>query len=63
MNKEVFIEVLNFEMSSWLRMGSGNEFQIVGAANENYLQPYFFNFTEGTDRSLLEEELKLLDGL
>ena len=44
-------------------MGSGNECQIVGAANENDLQPYFFNFAEGTDRSLLEEELKLLDGL
>ena len=44
-------------------MGSGNEFQIVGAAKENDLQPYLFNFAEGTDRSLLEEELKLLDGL
>ena len=63
MNKKVLTEVLNYEMSSWLRMGSGNECQIVGAANENDLQPYFFNFAEGTDRSLLEEELKLLDGL
>ena len=44
-------------------MGSGNEFQIVGAANENDLQPYLFKFAEGTDRSLLEEDLKLLDGL
>ena len=44
-------------------MGAGNEFQIVGAANENDLQLYFLNFAEGTDRSLLEEELKLLDDL
>ena len=45
-------------------MGSGSErFQIVGAANENDLQPYFFNFADGTDRSLLGEDLKLLDGL
>ena len=60
--KKVFIEVLNCEMSSWLRIGSGSEFQIVGAANENDLQAYFFNFADGTDRKLLEE-LKLLDGL
>ena len=38
LHKKVFIEVLNFEMSSWLRMGSGSEFQIVGAVNENDLQ-------------------------
>ena len=25
-------------------MGSGSEFQVVSAANENDLQPYFFNF-------------------
>ena len=31
-------------------MGSGSEFQIVGAANENDLRPYFFNFADGTDR-------------
>ena len=43
-------------------MGCGSEFQIV-AANENDLQPYFFNFADGTDRSLLGEDLKLLDGL
>ena len=64
MDKKVLIEVLNLEMSSLLRMGSGSErFQIVGAANENDLQPYFFNFADGTDRSLLGEDLKLLDGL
>ena len=28
-------------------MGSGSEFQIVGAADENDLQPYFFNFADG----------------
>ena len=39
-----------------------SEFQIVGAANENDLQAYFFNFADGTDRKLLED-LKLLDGL
>ena len=44
-------------------MGSGSEFQIVEAANEIDLQPYFFNFADGTDRSLLGEDLKLLDGL
>ena len=45
-------------------MGSGSEFQIVDAANENDLQPYnFFNFADGTGRSLLGEDLKLLDGL
>ena len=63
LNKKVFIEVLNFEMSAWLCMGSGSEFQIVDAANENDLRPYFFNFADGTDRSLLGEDLKLLDGL
>ena len=44
-------------------MGSGSEFQIVGAANENDLQPYFFNFAEGIVRSLLEADLKLLHDL
>ena len=29
-------------------MGSGSEIQIVGAANENDLQSYFFNFVDGT---------------
>ena len=61
MNKQVFIEILNFEISSC--MGSGKEFQIVGAANENDLQPYFFSFADGIVRSLLEEDHKLLDGL
>ena len=28
---KVVIEVLNFEMSSWLIMGYSSEFQIVGA--------------------------------
>ena len=59
----MFIEVLNFEMSSWLRIGYESEFQIVGAANEIDVQASFFNFADGTDRSLLEEDLKLLDGL
>ena len=44
-------------------MGSGSEFQIVGAANENDLQPYFFIFADGIVRSLLEADLKLPDGL
>ena len=44
-------------------MGSGSEFQIVCAANENDIQPYFFNFADGTVRSLLEEDRKFLDGL
>ena len=44
-------------------MGSGSEFQIVGAASENDLKPYFFNFADGTVRSLLQAYLKLLDGL
>ena len=44
-------------------MGSGSEFQIEGAANENDLQLYFFNFADGIVRSLLEAYLKLLDGL
>ena len=44
-------------------MGSGSEFQIVGAANENDLQPYFFNFAEGIVRSFLEADLKLLHDL
>lgn len=46
-----------------MRICSGSEFQIVGVANENDLQPYFFNFADGTVRSLLEEDLKLPDGL
>ena len=44
-------------------MASGIEFQIVGAADENDLQPYFFNVADGIVRGLLEEDLKLLDGL
>ena len=44
-------------------MGCGSEFQIVGAANENDIQPYFFNFAEGIVRSLWEADLKLRDGL
>ena len=34
-------------------MGSGSEFQIVGAADENDLQPYFLNFADGIVRSIL----------
>ena len=60
---KVVIEVLNFEMSSWLRTGSGSEFQIVGAAKENDLQSYFFNFADDTVRSFSEEDLTILDGL
>ena len=30
-------------------MGSGSESQIVGAAKENDLQPYFINFADGTE--------------
>ena len=63
MNKKVFIEVLNFELSPWLRMGSGSEFQIVGTANENDLKSYFFNFADGIVRNLIETYLKLLDDL
>ena len=63
MNKKVFIEVLNIELSPWLRMGSGSEFQIVGAANENDLKSYFFNFADGIVRNLIEAYLKLLDDL
>lgn len=33
-------------------MGSGSEFQVVSAANENDLQPYFFNFANDIVRSL-----------
>ena len=44
-------------------MGSGSEFQIVGAAKENDLQPYSFKFADGIVRSLLEADLKLFDGL
>ena len=44
-------------------MGSGSEFQIEGAADENDLQLYFFNFADGIVRSFLEADLKLLDGL
>ena len=39
-------------------MGSVSEFQIVGAAKENDLQPYFFNFADGIVRSLLEADLR-----
>ena len=45
-----------------MRICSGSEFQTVAAANENDLQPYFLNFADGTIRSLLQEDLKLLDG-
>ena len=58
----MFIEVINFETSSWLRMGSGSEFQIVGAVNENDLQQ-IISFADGIVRSLIEADLKLLDGL
>ena len=44
-------------------MGCGSESQIVGVANENDIQPYFFNFAEGIVRSLGEADLKFLDGL
>ena len=44
-------------------MGSGTEFQIVGAANENDLKSYFFNFADGIVRNLKEAYLKLLDDL
>ena len=30
-------------------MGIVSECQIVGAAKENYLQRYFFNFADGTE--------------
>ena len=43
-------------------MGSGNEFQIVGAAKENDLQSHFFNFAYDTVRSF-SEDLTILDGL
>ena len=33
-------------------MGSGSEFQVVSAANENDLQSYFFNFANDIVRSL-----------
>ena len=41
-----------------MRICSASEFQIVGAANENDLQPCFLNFADGTVRSLLEEGLE-----
>ena len=64
MNKKVFIEVFNFEMSSAVRICSGSErFQIVGTANANDLLPYFFTFDDGIARSLLEADIKRLDGL
>lgn len=44
-------------------MGCGSESQIIGVANENDIQPYFFNFAEGIVRSLGEADLKLRDGL
>ena len=43
-------------------MGSGSEFQIVGAVNENDLQQ-IISFADGIVRSLIEADLKLLDGL
>ena len=64
MNKKVFIEVFHFEMSLAVRICSGSErFQIVGAANANDLLPYFFTFDDGISRSLLEADIKRLDGL
>ena len=64
MNKKVFIEVFHFEMSSAVRISSGSErFQIVGAANANDLLPYFFTSDDGIARSLLEADIKRLDGL
>ena len=33
-------------------MGSGSEFQVASAANENDLQPYFFNFANDIVKSL-----------
>ena len=44
-------------------MGSGSEFQIVGAANENDLKSYFYNFADGIVRNLIKAYLKLLDDL
>ena len=43
-------------------MGSDRELKVVGAANENDLQPCFFNIAGGIVRSLLED-VKFLDGL
>lgn len=40
-----------------MHMGSGSEFQIVDAANENDIPPYFFNFADGTIRNLLERKI------
>ena len=51
----MFVEVLYFEMSSWLRIGFGSEFQIAGAAKNNDPQSYFFNFADGTVRGFLED--------
>ena len=34
-------------------MGSESEFQIVGAENENDLQPYFFNIADGKALNIL----------
>ena len=44
-------------------MVSGSEFQIVDAANENDLQPYFFTFADSIVRSLSEADLELLHDL
>ena len=43
-------------------MDSDRELKVVGASNENDLQPYFFNIADGIVRSLLED-VKFLDGL
>ena len=51
-------------MSLAVRICSGSErFQIVGTANANDLLPYFFTFDDGISRSLLEADIKRLDGL
>ena len=44
-------------------MGSGSEFQIVGAAEENGLQPYFFSFADGIVSSLLEKSFSMVSGV
>ena len=36
-------------------------FKLLGAANTNDLKPYFFNFADGTVRSPLQEDRRLLD--
>ena len=51
-------------MSLAVRICSGSErFQIVGTANANDLLPYCCTFYDGISRSLLEADIKRLDGL